>query len=141
MALSLNPMQRVGVAVAALSMVAVLFLHNPTGGYVWQITTTSYKRLPPSDGCSMQRFSELSQPGALRTVEAIREHQLLNSLCFPNEPTEVERTLPVAQWRSEDAVVPWFGSVVNTVWSLVSVLAAVVAWCLLFRTNVGLEHK
>lgn len=128
-----NPIQRAGVVAAFLGLIAVVFLHNPTGGYDSQIQKTQYTRLPPEPGCSMQRFADLSESKPNRPIEEIREHANLSRLCFPASSELIYVALPFSQWSSSGAILPWLGNVANALWSLAALLAAAVVWVRAFR--------
>lgn len=130
-----NVMQRLGLAVAFLLLVAVLFVHNPTGGYEWQRYATVFERLPPKPECSMQRLDELSRPNARQTAEHIAEANRLTDLCFPGTSHEELQTLPFSQWQSREALLPWLARVVNLLWAAAAAVLAGVGLVWVFRPH------
>ena len=142
MPIQISSTQRVGLVAALLLAVAVLFLHNPTGGYVWERTQTGFRYLekPPSKpnpACNAQRLNELlpSEPRNLSAAET-RERAKLLEVCFPGEVTERVVTLQLSEWTSRNAVIPWFANVANTLWSLFAVLVGAGVWFAMFRAPV-----
>ena len=121
--MTVNKSQRIILATSALLAVIVLFLHNPTGGYLLEETRMGSRYLEKSlPGCNSVRLEELIQAiQRLSNAEALEKDKLAQ-LCFPSEAVEYQVTLPFSDWRSKAAVLPWLSSVANALWSLIAIL-------------------
>lgn len=142
---SLNGTQRVGFGAALMLLLLMLFIHNPTAGYEWQRTNTVSVSAPMTAECAMgsdtqKRFAEIMQE-AVRTkryagmiARDAAEWKHISDACLPwTTRTEVE-TLPFSEWRSQEALVLWFSSILNTLWAMIATIVAGVIWIWVFRT-------
>jgi hypothetical protein len=126
-------------------LLLVLFIHNPTGAYEWQQSKTFYEQLPSTAECAMgsntqKRFSEVMQEAIRKDVYAgmvahnAAEWKHLSDACSPSTSHDELETLPFSEWRSREALIPWFVSIVNTLWAMVATIVAGAIWIWVFRT-------
>lgn len=123
-------MQKFGFAFSLIACAVILFLHNPVGGYEWQQLEKRVTPLEMTEACPGRRYMELVEKGERKTLEERNEIFDLNRICWQQRSWEESTTAPFSEWRSRQALLPWFSSVVNTLSAmLLSLVAgAVLLW-------------
>lgn len=67
--------------------------------------------------------------------------QFLFQKCFDEIPRSSDVTLPLSEWRSNDPLMPWLGSVIHLLGVVLSILVSLVIWLIIFRTEHNHSKK
>ena len=143
----MNPKTKLIVGAALASVIAVVFLHNPTGGYEGQHTSqpdqigpqTWDSKRPECASSSLetwrilldQQFKAITNmqrnPGSsefLALAQAANEKVSLLKECVGIVITPMPATdNDFVEWRSRSTIVYWFAPVANVLWAILCILA------------------
>ena len=124
----LNRIQQTGLFISVAFAFVVLFLHFPFSGYTtdhYVIVRFASAPCPPSPG--LDAIKKMNMEQARIYSETMRE-------CSNQEELQ---SLPITQWRSNDPVVWWFGSVIHTAVTFLFVLflGGISLWAFRTRKN------
>ena len=125
----LNPSQRIGLFVALALAALIVFLHFPFGGYFYQrpvVTRHASVACPPPLAGGVDEVKAMSREQLSKRYEQFQ-------LC--TDEVESQMLFPW-QWVSNSPLIPWFGSLGNTLAALglVTTLWGLSSW--IFRSSM-----
>jgi hypothetical protein len=108
---SLNKNQKTISYIFLTLIVIIIFIHNPTGGYInksytaaeseMDYKTSKYIHRDNGENCRKEyKFSEW--PGGKGYEENVCEYNI-----------------SILYWQSESALIWWFGAVINVIWAII----------------------
>lgn len=88
--------QRVTIGLAISFFILLIFCHNPVSGYSTTVTN--------------HVFVSESSPD---------DKTLVNTCCY----RDIDESLPISQWRSNEPIVNWLGYILNFFFSIITLIA------------------
>ena len=116
---------RIFSALAISLFLVVVFLHNPLGGWEYR-TYVPYK---PQVPCTREMYERL-----MRIMQKeFTEEDLQTWISKCAAPSGQWELLPFTEWRSQEPVLVWFGSVKNSMIVVGYFLIGIAAFYFIFR--------
>jgi len=124
-----NNIQKIGFFLTILSTLTILMLHFPFGGYVdnTYVEENIFKYKCPK----LEDLEEEEKLAGRKFTDRERLKKL--EYCYEGQ----YKTLPFNEWRSNEPIYEWFGSIVHTLSAVIFCLLMGFLFIFLFKDKAG----